>query len=477
MQSIFFEKNKLSFIALVIIPILVVIIYGQTLNFSYNIDDEYYINQLPEQNTTFFEKLASINQPFNQSDFRPVTYTTFLIESTFFGKSAKVFHLFNLIYYSILCFTIFLIFQFIFRTAKIELASYIALLIAVLFLLHPSHANVVASIKNRESILSLSFALWALYFWIHFLKQTKPIRLVYFFLCIGILLLSIFAKVESIVFLLILPVTGYFIVPYFFDRRKVFATLISVAVFFIVCLVLVFIIKDIPNYQLDNASIVTADESPIDFTTSMIKRWAVTFHTFFMYEMFMIYPKGYYFYFGYDTIDLWTYKNIWPYLFGVIHLVFLIFLIALTKKRNIYALGPLIFFIAIFPFLNLFISVAGIVAVRYSFIASLGFCMALAQLIFCLYSRLKKYNIGKPVIAITTLSILILYGYFSRQRAQVWKDRVTLFNHDLPYLEKSVVANRMACTYYIDKYVNDKDWKNEQTLKKVIEYADNALKV
>ena len=69
----------------------------------------------------------------------------------------------------------------------------------------------------------------------------------------------------------------------------------------------------------------------------------------------MIWPKNYFFYFGYDTIKLWSAKEIWPYLFGTIHLIITGVIIYLFKKRDLRVLGLVIFFLGLIPFLNILI--------------------------------------------------------------------------------------------------------------------------
>lgn len=461
-------------IGAITIPIFILIIYGQSIQFDYNIDDEYYLKMMPSEGSTFKSKLASINQLFNDSDFRPITYTTLLVESSLFSRSAKVFHTFNLIYFTLLCLTILYVFKNLYQQAGVELSFFLALLAALFFVIHPTHANVVASIKNRESILSLMFALWSLQFWINF-RQSKSYRsILNFIFSATFLLIAIMSKRDAITFLLIIPVTYSFI-----QNNRSAVSFKKVAVFLLFVFIIMYgrsLINGIPDYHQDLASNVSYDENPLDFTKGLMHRWPAVVHVAYIYEKFMLWPKGYYFYFGTDTIPLWTYKSIRFYFMLIAHLLAVALVAFNVYKKRIQVLGIAFFFIAIFPFLNIIQNVAGIVAVRYSFIASLGFCLMLSQLFISIYQKTKKPKLKYIPIGLSLLFIVV-YGFFSWQRTQAWENKTTLFNTDLPNLKRSVVANRMACTYYMDKYVNDDSWKSTELLQNIIIYADRALLV
>jgi tetratricopeptide (TPR) repeat protein len=141
-------------------------------------------------------------------------------------------------------------------------------------------------------------------------------------------------------------------------------------------------------------------------------------------------------------------------------------------KKSIYGFGVQWFLISIFFFINIYIPVAGIVADRHTFIASLGYCMVLGAGIYNL-SFCKKSN-----VLYLLLPILMIYTYFSNQRSKDWKDILTLIEADLPSLKNSYDANRIAAQNFLTEanVVNDPNLR-QQNLDKAADYALQGLQV
>ena len=261
MSSSFINFKYSKIVSYTTIVSLVFLIYGSSLQFSYNIDDEYYLKMLPDENSSLSEKIASINQPFNEDEFRPVSYSSFLLEGSLFKRSPKTFHFFNLLYYSLLCCSILFVFDKIFQIAKLKNAFWIALLASLFFLVHPSHANIVASIKNRESIIGLFLALWSMYFWINYLLEKRTIKWIFFLSSILLLVAAILAKRDTFTFLLIIPAATYML-----RLKTSFYKYTALSVlFFLLVMILQSIIFTFPEINPDHASIVTLMKTLLTF--------------------------------------------------------------------------------------------------------------------------------------------------------------------------------------------------------------------
>ena len=95
-------------------------------------------------------------------DYRPIALATFAIEHSLFGNSPHVSHFFNVLLYALLCVLLLKVLEALFKNYNLLLA----LVATLLFAAHPVHTEVVASIKNRDEILALLFALiacWGLF--------------------------------------------------------------------------------------------------------------------------------------------------------------------------------------------------------------------------------------------------------------------------------------------------------------------------
>jgi tetratricopeptide (TPR) repeat protein len=145
-------------------------------------------------------------------EYRPIGLATFALEHALLAKKEVVqgkeiekdtpgpSHLINVILYALLC-------VFFFGLVVKLLPSYniiLPFIIALLFTAHPIHTEVVASIKNRDEILSLLFALIGLWYAVRYAESRKVVFLflmVFFYMC------GILSKPTAITFALLIPLT------------------------------------------------------------------------------------------------------------------------------------------------------------------------------------------------------------------------------------------------------------------------------
>lgn len=457
-----------DFLVLAVLAACTFMLYWKTLSHSWGVDDQYYLWLLKEKGTPLREHLASLIQRFWGSEFRPVTFFTILIETLLFGRSPGIYHFFNLIYYSLLCFAIYKVSNRIFREYY-QYAFWLAFLIALLFLFHPSHANIVSNIKNREVILSLGLGLLAIN---SSLSYSKTFRIKHFLLAYIFLMLALLSKRDAFVFLGLIPLANLIFVKKLALKKHlpaflVFFALIAISMWLLHVRVADDVVIETETFQFDNPY--------VGQKLTLLENWSYKLRLAAVYEKFMVYPVGYYFYFGYDTVPMST--SFTPFVagMGVLHLIIgaLMFFFYRRKQHHL-LFGPLFFFMGIAPFMGT--GIAGYFAVRYSFIASLGFCMVLGQVIYFLTTRGPR--VLKTGGLIILLGLMIIWGYYSFKRSLVWKDLYTLYDHDIPRISRSVNANRMGCQYYLDRAKESRDSLQRMTyLEKSQGYCDQAIRI
>jgi tetratricopeptide (TPR) repeat protein len=225
----------------------------------------------------------------------------------------------------------------------------------------------------------------------------------------------------------------------------------------------------------------------------------------------MIVPKGYYFYFGYDMLPLRPLFHPLTILMLLAILVFIAIIYYLGKYNKLAWFGGAWFFSTLLYASNLVMPVAGIIADRYAYIASLGFCMVLVVGVFWLSEKIviifklnqkenttnnidvKKKKIKnkteeifiqkipiKNKIAISLCAfICLIYMPFNFVRANQWKDIYTLLEADMPHLAKSYEAHRIASSTYIQKGMdNITDIELAKSdFQKGEEFVDKALAI
>ena len=141
-----------------VIVVLVLAIYGNTINHEFVMDDSLYIvNNKVVQNhqwENIFTKSSTWgNDGVNDGAYRPIVLASFVLDHVFFGDKPSGYHVIQIVLYAVLCV---LIFVFLRKLLKSE-NLWIPTIITLLFVAHPIHTEVVANIKSRDEILGMLF--------------------------------------------------------------------------------------------------------------------------------------------------------------------------------------------------------------------------------------------------------------------------------------------------------------------------------
>ncbi len=441
------------------------LLYHLTFNYGQNLDDFLIYDQIP-YGKEFLEGTKEIfNSKFNKTDYRPVLVLSYFLETFLYPTPDYTFsHKISVLLYGILCFSIYLL------LVKLPFIKdkKIALVITLLFLFHPVHTNVVCNLKSRDNILSMLLTIWSLLFWAKAIYDKK-----YYYGLVALFFsaLGIFAKLDA-VYVLIIPV-----VLLGFNKAKWRYSIVGGIFLLAINLI---IITNLNENQ--RAKVLTEEDfkNNIEFynenplmTDTTLSKWSAGGVSFLYYLKFNIIPTDYFFYFGYNTIDIQNPYNILNFIGYTLLLILLFFSIySFFIKKTIYGFGVQWFLISIAFFLNIYLPVAGIVADRHTFIASLGYCMVLGAGIFE-FSSYKKFS-----YVYLLLPILVVYTYFDYQRSRDWKDILTLIKADMPHLKRSYDANRIAAQNYLaEANATNDEYTKQQYLDKVEYYALQGLQV
>jgi hypothetical protein len=154
---------------LLIIPVA---LYARILWFDFTaLDDKFFV----VQNAAFNENPSNIIKSFssglflpeNDTYYRPVFQVDIILESQLFGTSPMGFHLFSLLFHVA---SVFLLFLF-FKTLKLNELT--AMLLALLFAVHPVLSQTVAWIPGRNDQILMIFTLSGLIFLVRFFETGK----------------------------------------------------------------------------------------------------------------------------------------------------------------------------------------------------------------------------------------------------------------------------------------------------------------
>lgn len=448
MKKNILKKEKKNIFSIITPPVWLVIIafavYANTLKNGYNFDD----NLVVYNNTTIEKGISALPEIFtshystekeNTFGYRPIVRSTFAIEYSLWGKSPAMSHLLNIILY---CLSIFVSYKVI-RKIFPQLPLWILFSAFLLFIVHPTHTEVVASLKNREDILVFLFGFTSILIFLKFNESRNWIWCI--FGCI-VFFITCLTKENGVSFAAIIPLSMYFTIPpekfsFSFIRNKMFLPIISG----ILLLILAFIAYKLPHWILPQEQKISFYfENPLHIIKSTSLHVATSFYCLLYYLKLLVFPFPLLFYYGYNQIEIYSFSSLWVWFSIIIYSGIILFALKNIHKNPLFSYGILFFLFSIFIFSNLLIPINGIIAERFLFIPSLGFFLALFALIQYLMQRYHTqaliYKKQKTRILWVVSIIAIIFSIQTITRNSEWKNYKTLMSADINDLDLSVKA-------------------------------------
>jgi len=306
---------------------------------------------------------------------------------------------------------------------------------------------VVASLKNRDELLSMMFSLLTLQMLLKYYDRSK-IK----FLIFGLLLyvLAFLSKPTALAFWFVFPLTLYFFTDMSWKKIGMVFGLITLMIGFAGLM---------PFWFLDRVRDVSMVDNPLYFEDNIWVILGTGMLSLGYYVKLLVIPHPLLYYYGYDMIPLVNLGNIWVILSIVFHLGLLG--IAIWKAREKHVISYAIFFylVTIAMFANIYRPVPGIIGERFLLIPSVAYAMILAWLIFKLFKVVPESvtNKGSRIFFALIFSglILIPYTYKTVQRNKAWNTDLSLYRADMDRLENSVKAHDLMGTTKMRKIQRD----------------------
>lgn len=388
-------------------------------------------------------------------DYRPVSQITFAIEQELIGFNPMVSHGVNLIIYIFIGLLLFHLLTKIFF-AEAANGQTLSLFTTLIFLLHPSHNEVVNSLKNREELLSFLMIL----LWLYSTNRiTTKFSCRWAALGIVFLLFSLLSKLVSLQFVYILIFWFWIKREELFNRQQklffLLSALISTAIVFII-------------YWNSNRP-VSYFENPLGMHADISQRLAMSCNTLWFYVCFMVFPYPERFYYGYNMIPIDNSSKLQPFILAMLFITVALLLIKYYKQypTPIFLLGA--FVASLTLYLNFIYPYTGIVAERPLFQGSLFF---ISGVVFFSFQNYKPWYIYPLLI------LLGGYCFLDIKRAKDWQSEISLMDADLPKLQNSALGNFIAGSVYFKKCDTSTDYieKKEYSIK-AISALNQSLKI
>ena len=471
-ETIFTIDKKLVRILSLILIVFSFLLYYNTLNNGYVLDDHSVIreNSLTKKGTSGIKQIFSsaYRDGFgaNGNDlYRPLSKVMFAIEWQYAPNNSKIGHFMNILLYSLSCFLLFIV---LLRYIKINI--YILFIASLLFAAHPIHTEVVANIKSRDELLSMLFLLSSLLFISKYIANNKVIAFIGALVCFFLALLS---KESAIVYVGIA-----FLVLHFFTENTFKKNALLTAAFAGIGLVYIFIhLKIIGNLGIPNVPIV---DNSLMVTNSFLERKLTAIYILGKYLFLLFFPYTLSSDYSFNTIPTITSLANAGFLASfIIHSALLWYAFKNFKQKQLLAFAILFYFVSISITSNVFMIIGTNMAERLLFFPSIGFCLAIALVGAKLFKVDYRLSIDKfsalfntsNVMSLLTLVIVFIFSIKTFSRNKDWKSDGTLFGTDV---EK--VPNSAHMLFYTANHLMNKDSLKLPSREIRIAKADKLIK-
>lgn len=443
-----------------IIASSVFLLYANSLSNGYVLDDFSVIkeNNIVNQGTKNLGQIFKTSYRtgylnVNDGLYRPLSLAMFAIEWSISPDNPALGHFINLLVY-IFCGAI------LFKTLQRLLPAIPAWLIlgtVLLFIAHPIHTEVVGNIKSRDELLCFLFSFLSIHLVLKYIDGGK----MYFLILSAISLFMAFLSKESAV--LTFPIL--FLMLLFFRKEalsKTIAILVSMASPFLIYML---IRKNVLD-SFAGIQSVTMIDNPIGAQTNIGLKLMGSMQVFGEYMQLFAFPHPLIYDYSYNSIPLEHGINL-PIIIGISTVMAMLVVMVLTfKKQPLISFAIAYIFAGLSLYSNIVFTIGAAKAERFTFLASLGFCLALAFLLAKILKidvTVQNQNSGATAkkFYVGLSAILLLYSVKTISRNSDWKDNITLYTHDV-----ALNPNSAKTHYYL----------GNELIKKIAEEEPDSVK-
>ena len=352
----------------------------------------------------------------NAGLYRPLSMVMFAIEWAVSPNNPGIHHFVNVLLYAI---TIGILFKLLLKVLS-NYSVWVSFAITLIFMVHPSHTEVVANIKSRDEILCFLFFLLT---FLSLLKARsgKPIDTIKTALLFLACLLS---KEAGVMYL---PIIGL----YFWMIKKesigpVFKKLLPLVIITGAWLILhQWVIHSDPTppiqYTYHDNSLVACENG---------SRYATGIGILGRYLLETVAPFNLSYDYSYNQLPCLNFTSL-PVIGTLLVVVFAALIVVKTRKsKPEIAFGILFFFISIALVTNIFSLIGATYANRLIYAPSLGIILSVVIAVFSLF---KVQQTAKWQSAGVLFSVIVgvIFSVKTIQRNKAWESNATLFTADL----------------------------------------------
>jgi tetratricopeptide (TPR) repeat protein len=393
-----------------------------------NWDDIQYVTENDLIKSLSFDGVTEIFKSKVASNYHPITILSLAINYKISGLEPFSYFFTNLLLHLA---NTFLVFLFIYKLSGSKTST--AIIVSLLFGIHPMHVESVAWISERKDVLYTFFMLLGFIFYLGYIKRPDFKKYVLVFM---MLLLSLLSKPAAVVFPVLL-----LLIDHYKERKFTTRTILEKAPFFAIALAL-----GIATLQIQS---VQAMETMYRF--DVLERLLFSCYGFVMYISRMFFP--------------WPLSTLHPFpepgnlpLFYKITPVITLAMLGLAyyfRRYKTLVFGLLFLMVSIAPVMQFITIGNAVIAERYTYLAYIGPFFIIGN--FYCYIQYQKIGFrgGKPILNAILAMITIAFIVLTFQRTKVWKNSETLWTDVIRHYPESHRAYMSRGMHYFTKNQDD----------------------
>ena len=400
---------------IVVLAITSVAYYPSMNNGFLNWDDIIYVMNNDMIKTFSIGNVSKMFSSFYMGNYHPFIIFSFAVDYLFFQLNATGYHVHNLILHLINTFLVYAFCYFLLNK-KIN----IALIVSLLFAIHPIHVESVAWISERKDLMYTMYFILSLISYLFYIEKKEG---KYLILSVALFVFSLLSKAQAVTLPLVL-----ILIDYFLSRKISLKTILEKIPFFI--LSLIFGIVAIYAQQADNS--VNPNNISV-FNSLFYAQYSIWVYLFKL--VFPIWQTCLYEY----PVDLSGNPPLYIYLSPLIILLLGFMIFKTWKKWKTGTFSILFFLVTIFPVLQFLPVGQAIVAERYAYIPYIGLFILIASLFVMAWDKAKNSS-ARMLYTSLGYVIIAFLSIATFNRTKIWYDSVTLWTDVMEKNPKSVTA-------------------------------------
>lgn len=478
-QLRFFSKKFLSLSSILVL--LVIILYSSSFNHGYTYDDAAVVSQNRYVQKGFAgigdilrsQYFEGYDAHTNAMAYRPVSLISYAVEYELFGQDAQPHHAISIILYALTGILLFLTLHRLLKGYHYSLPF----IIALLFVAHPIHTEVVTNIKSRDELLGFFNFLVSLIFLLKYLDKPSTGKLIFSLL---FYFLALASKESLLPTLAVIPLLLYFF------RDLAWKKILRLSIPYVIVFIVFLLIRRSVIGTEHGASPIEYLDNPLLAASDLNTRVGSNILVMGMYLQSLIFPYKLACDYSYNSIPLVGLADPQVIAYIIAYLLLIFLAIKGFRKKTIWSFCILYFFVTISIVSSILILSSNAYADRFLYTPSLSICMAIGFLLYRL-PDLKTVQLnknffsfsGKNLLPLVILALLLgLSFYKTAEYIPAWKNDLALFSYNVKINPLNARMLKNLGSEYVTEAVASTDTaKQKELVKKGIPFLEKGLSI